>query len=355
MTRKPDPYDAAEGIPGPYDGDPVEEDDLWFLPAQEPGEAETEPLFPTPRAAPRPLFDPVEWRAAQDALSGDLADLALGFGALDERLRAGPRQWVHRLALLEVADLGWWAGDRIGAERLALWTGLRLGATGEDAQALARAGWAVRRLSGGPAPDAGGWAEGLAGFLDRAGAEGDTVPEAVADLGDVMAQAAALHPATRAAMLFHCWTMLGQGPSVGLEAAVMAARHGAAMGRGGALFLPLALSGPGALRGAGPAEQKLTAWLRGAAQAVTAALLHLDRVAAWSVRAIEKTGDLSGRTPPALIEVLTAWPMVTAPLAEAQTGASRAAVQRNLDLFARRGLVREVTGQGRYRVWTAAV
>ncbi|MCC0028718.1 MAG: MarR family transcriptional regulator [Brucellaceae bacterium] len=49
------------------------------------------------------------------------------------------------------------------------------------------------------------------------------------------------------------------------------------------------------------------------------------------------------------------WPQVTAPLAEAETGASRAAVQRNIDKLAERGLIREVTGQGRYRVWMIAV
>lgn len=40
-------------------------------------------------------------------------------------------------------------------------------------------------------------------------------------------------------------------------------------------------------------------------------------------------------------------------MAEALTGKSRAAVQRNLTLFQARGLVREVTGQGRFRFWKA--
>jgi len=81
--------------------------------------------------------------------------------------------------------------------------------------------------------------------------------------------------------------------------------------------------------------------------------LHLDRLAAWQLRATQATTDLSGRTPPRLLRLLTDWPSLSAPLAEAESGASRAAVQRNLDLFAARGLIREVTGQGRYRVWTA--
>jgi Fe2+ or Zn2+ uptake regulation protein len=40
-------------------------------------------------------------------------------------------------------------------------------------------------------------------------------------------------------------------------------------------------------------------------------------------------------------------------MAEALTGASRAAVQRNLAWMETRGLIREVTGQGRYRMWCA--
>lgn len=353
MMRDKDALLAETGPEGLYDTDPVPEDDLWFLPGEDEEEAAD---FLAPRRAPPPkLFDPGDWRAAQATLAADLADLAVHFGALDERLRAGPDEWVQRLALLEVADLGWWAGDRISAERLALWTGLRLGATGDDTQALARAGWAVRRLSGGPAPADGGWQAGLAEFLGRSTAEGDAVPDTVADLAEVMQAADGLHPAVASAMMFHAWMALGQGPSTSLEAAVLAARHGAGMARGSAVFLPLALSGPGALRGTGSPEQKLAAWLRGSAQAVVAALLHLERIAAWRDRAAEATADLSGRTPPALIGVLTAWPIVTAPLAEARSGASRAAVQRNLDLFTRRGLIREVTGQGRYRVWTASI
>ena len=45
--------------------------------------------------------------------------------------------------------------------------------------------------------------------------------------------------------------------------------------------------------------------------------------------------------------------MLGAAQAETETGASRAAVLRNLDLLEARGLVREVTGQGRFRVWAA--
>ena len=62
---------------------------------------------------------------------------------------------------------------------------------------------------------------------------------------------------------------------------------------------------------------------------------------------------LSGKTPPALRAVLTEWPVVSAPIAETLTGASRAAVQRNLAWMEAQGLIREVTEQVRFRMWRA--
>lgn len=352
----PDPDDEAldEGPRSIYDTDPPDDEDLWFLPPAD--DEEPEAFLPSiPRLEERLLFDPRDWRAAQSELSAELADLAVTFGALDERLRAGPRGWGHRLALMEVSDLGWWTGDRISVDRLALWTGLRIGATSDDVQALYRAGWAVRRLSSGAGPSDNGWDAGLTAFLDRQAQGIEDVPEAVIDLAEVMHNVAGLHPVTQAAIGFHAWRALSPGIGQDTEAAIIAARHAATMGRGGALFMPLSLSGPGALRGVGTSDEKLSAWIRGAGQASLAALLHLDRINAWERRARDAISDLSGRTPPVLIDALMAWPMVSAPLAEELTHASRAAVQRNLDKFSDRGLIREVTGQGRYRVWTAAL
>lgn len=59
---------------------------------------------------------------------------------------------------------------------------------------------------------------------------------------------------------------------------------------------------------------------------------------------------LSGKTQPAMCAVLIEWSLVSASMAEVLTGASRAAVQRNLAWIEARGLIREVTGQGRYRM-----
>lgn len=334
------------------------EDDLWFLPG--PDLEEDVPPGMRPARPPEQvvLFEAAPWRAAQAELALELAEVAGLFGALDQRLRTGPAGWGARLALREVADLSWWSGARLSQERIALWDALRIGATEDTERALARAGWAIRRLTAGPAPG-----EGLARFLERTPRARAASPEQVpddplADLSDILASGPGLHPVAAAARLFHAWRALGPPGAADLEAAVLGMRHAAGAARApgqGALFLPLAQTGTEALRGQGDPRARLAAWLRGAERATLAALLHLDRVATWRQRVDEAIADLSGRTPHALVALLEAWPLVSASLAEAETGASRAAVQRNLDRLEQRGVIREITGQGRYRFWVAAV
>lgn len=349
--QDPDPAEGEDGTP---------EADLWFLPGPDLEEDDVPPgAPPLPRADRRPLIDPGAWLRAEREASGDLARVALLFGELDARLRDAPTGLRQRLAQREAADLSWWAGDRVSPDRLALWTAMRIGATEEDAQAVARAGWAVRKLSGGPPP-----ATDLSAFLERpgdeaeAGLRGGAELGAVAELVELLEASMGLHPVTQAAMLFRSWRILGAERSRDIEAAVLAARHGGGMARRpgqGALFLPIAATGSGALRAGGPPDRALRAWLAGAEQATLGTLMQLDRLVAWRRRAGAATSDLSGRTPRRLIEVVEAWPLVSAPLAEAETGASRAATQRNLERLEARGLIREMTGQGRYRVWTAAL
>lgn len=344
---KSNPFESA----GLYDDPEPLDDDAWFLPAP----PEADDLPPLPRADQRRLFDPAEWRAAQADLAMDLADLALRFGALDDRLRGRPEGGNRRLSLLEVADLGWWTGDRITADRLAQWHELRLAGVQDDAQALARADWAVRRLTGGPAPGQGGWGVGLTAFLGRGTSDGDSRGD-IADMAQVMDDCLGLHPLAAAAVLFHLWRRLGQGGAVrDTEAAVLAARHADTAGRGGALFLPLALSSGAGLRATGSTRDLLAAWLRGAELAVQAALLHLDRVQVWHIKATDALAGLQGRVPALMVQLFTDLPSVSAPLAENHSGASRAAVQRNLIHLQTRGLIRETTGQSRYRTWTAAL
>ncbi len=351
-AEDPGGHAHAEESRGPYDPGPADDDAAWFLP---PLDAAPDPATWPGRTGDRQaLFDAAVWRAAQMDLCVELADLSFRLGTLDERLRTGPASWVQRLALMEVAELGWWTGDRIAAERLVLWTGLHLSGVQDDAPALTRAGWAVRRLAGGPGP--GDSAPTLAAFLGRRAATAAAYPDGAEDAADALAGMTGLHDLTRAAALFHLWRSLGDGGAGrDIEAVVLAARIGAAGCRGGAVFLPLAFAGGSGLRATGSAGDRLAAWISGADQSILAMLLHLDRLQGWARRAQEQTSDLTGRTPAMLIRLLAEYPAVTAPMAKAHCPASRASIVRNLNLMQDREVIREITGQGRYRVWTARI
>ena len=325
------------------------EDDLWFLPG--PMEEEPDFLPPGQRIERRETSALDDWRCAEAGNAARLARAAGRLCALDDRLKRGPEGWRHRLALMEAADLSWVVGDRISQDRLALWILLRLSGVQDDSTALARVGWAVRRLTSGLGPEVD-----LSAFLDRRDPE-NMVDEAepFADRAgswlDMMAQTAVLHPITRACMGFHLWSLAGlaqQGDR--MEAVVTAARIAASESKG-AIFAPLAMGGAGGLRAGGPPGERFARWLEGMEIACLTAMRHLDDIESWAARAEDEMAPLSGRTPSALRAALTEWPLVSAPMAEALTGASRAAVQRNLAWMEARGLIREVTGQGRYRMW----
>ena len=341
-----DPLVNAEGL------EETSEDDLWFLPG--PMDEEPDYLPPGPRAELRETAVLDDWRKAEAGNAARLARVAGRIGALDDRLRRGPKGWRHRLALMEAADLSWFVGDRIGPDRLALWKSMRLSGVQDDTAALARVGWAVRRLTGGLGPEVD-----LSAFLDRRdpenlGVEAEPFADRAGGWLDLMAQAADLHPVTRACMGFHLWSLAGLGQHGDrMEAAVTAARIVASEGKG-ALFAPLAMGGAGGLRSGGPPADRLSRWLDGMETACLTAMRHLDDIEAWSARAEAEMSPLSGRTPPALCAVLTEWPLVSAPMAEALIGASRAAVQRNLAWMEARGMIHEMTGQGRYRMWRVA-
>ena len=316
---------------------------------------EDEPDFlpPRPRAEPNETAILGDWRKAEADSAARLARVAGRIGALDDRLKRGPEGWRHRLALIEAADLSWFVGDRIGPDRLALWISMRLSGIQDDTVALARVGWAVRRLTGGPGP-----VPDLSAFLDRRdpenlGDEAEPFADRACGWLDLMTQAAGLHPFTRACMGFHLWGLAGLGQQGDrMEAAVTAARIAASEGKG-AVFAPLSMGGAGGQRAGGPPTDRLERWLDGMENASLTAMRHLDDIEAWAERAKAEMTPFSGKTPPALRAVLTEWPLVSAPMAEAQSGASRAAVQRNLAWMEARGLIHEVTGQGRFRMWRA--
>jgi hypothetical protein len=237
------------------------EGDLWFLPG--PIDGYPVDLPPGPWAESRETSALDDWRKAEAGHAARLARVAGRLGALDDRLQRGPEGWRHRLALIEGAELSWFEGDRIGPDRLALWVALRLSGVQDDSAALVRVGWAVRRLTGGPGPE-----QDLSAFLDRRDPENlNDEAEPFADRAggwlDLMAQAADLHPITRAGMGFHLWSLAGLGQQGDLmEGAVTAARIAASEGRG-AIFAPMAMGGAGGLRANGPPADRLARWLVG--------------------------------------------------------------------------------------------
>ena len=314
-------------------------------------EADADTLsFGEPATTRASLVDAAGWRAAEAILAGELAKLSFDLGRLAERMRMTGPGALQRLALEEAVALSWWTGDRIGADRLALWTSYRIGAAEEDGGGLIRTAWAARRL-GAAVAQGRVLAETLAAALGEEGrADPGLIAEAAAEL-DPLAGCTAV---TQGAAVFHLWRSLDERPDHlrGLEGAVLGARIA---GQAGLPFLPLALTGVGALTANGSLEARLAGWINGAHRAVLAALMKLDRLAAWRARAGAETADLSGRTTARLIAALAAHPMLAAPQAEAESDASRAAVQRNLDVLRERRLIREVTGQGRFRVWAAEV
>lgn len=313
--------------------------DPWFLPAPPSGDD-----TPLPHADRRALADPSHWRVAQADCAPELAQAAFRFGLLSARLADLPDGYTTRLSLMEAAELSWFAGDRISPARLSLWLALRATSATDDAAALSRAAWAQRRLVSGPPPDAGGWASGLPAFLGRS-------PAATAGLAELLDRGTGLHPVVLAHFAFRAALLASDSDAAPLEAAVLAARI-AAQDTAAAPFLPLTLAGDHALRATGPVTDRLRLWLSGAEAATRAALAHLDRLAQWEARARAAAPTAHAR---AIIAACAARPQIGTADAAALTGASRTTAQRQLAALTAAGCLREMTGQGRFRVWTAAL
>ncbi len=353
MARVPFTEDADPlGPPGPYDPDEGAEETPWFVPPVEAGTEADAPPMPWRMPAPRRGAggDLAAWQAAEAAQAAGLARAATALGALDERVRVASPGLRRRLVLREAADLCWHLGARVTVERLALHLADRLTGAAAAGEAVDLAARATRRLtSGGPLDPAS-----LADFLGLPSSA--PLPRPLVAWRDALAEGAGLHPLTRAARAWHDWRhegLSGDGPPV--EGALAAARIGAeALRPGGLGFVPVALAGPGALRPQGDAPARLAAWIAGVERSALAGLMEADRLATWERDAAARTGDLSGRTPPRLIAALSDQPVASVPTLATATGASRAAVQRNMALFEARGLVAELTGQSRFRYWRIA-
>ena len=165
---------------------------------------------------------------------------------------------------------------------------LRVSTVTDDAQALYRIGWTVRRLTGGPAPLARrsgvGDPETFPDRRDRLGqgarfedakapsrgvgvAEREAFEDRATGWLVMMDQAEDLHPVTRACMGFHPWQVAELSPvDDPLEAAVTASRVAITEltpsgSMSGAIFAPIAMGGGGGFRAIREPPARLARWL----------------------------------------------------------------------------------------------
>jgi len=328
----------------------ADEGDLWFLPGPPIDEAPTDP--PWRLAERQAIFEVRAWRRAEGAQGRGLARAAAAFARLDARATKG---FAKRLAYAEASALLWAQGDWVQPDRIALYGLLRESAL-RDARALSQADWATRRMLGAGLPD------DLGAFLGRHQVEYDGLEAVgwapslrmVGEAEDWQAAREALadcHAITQAAALFSAWRAFGlSAPNDALEAGVAAGKLGGVEGRN-LRFLPVATGGPIGQGGA-PAD-RLARWYGAVENACLKAEMELDKLVRWRGKAEAATKGLSGKTPPLLIQALLEAPALTASMVAVATGADKATARRNLNAFAKLGLIREITGQGRYRFWAA--
>lgn len=326
-----------------------DEDDLWFLPGPPEDVAPTDP--PWAVVDHRPVFNPRDWMLAEAEQGRGLARAAAAFARLDARMTTG---FAKRLALGEISAMLWAQGDWVEAEKIALY-GLQRETSIKDAQVLSAADWGVRRLLSAGLPD------DLGPFLGRHKAEHDGLEDLgqhpvgiefeglVDDWQAARGAVKDLHLITQAAALFSAWRAFGLSePGSVLEAGVAAIKMGAVEGRL-LKFIPVASGG--AIGQGGDVKVRLARWYKAVENACLKAEMHLGQLSHWQDKAAAVTKNLSGRTPALLIDAMLETPALSVGMAAVICRCNQATAQRNLNIFAQRGLIRETTGQGRYRYW----
>lgn len=306
---------------------------------------------------------PAEWVAAQSVLAVDLAGAALAAGRLEARLslmddkaRAGANR---RLALIEIEEMLRAQGTPLSREEVGL--DAMAARAGTDLQAMAQARWALRRLEGQSDPVR--LRDFLALHRNPAQADmpwserpvGDAFDDAARDFLDAMEELSGLHPLARAPAARMLWRLADLSPdSAAIEGAVWAARD-MACATPGLVFLPLGRHGRAIWADGGPPAQRLSRHLAAVAQGTTDACRLLDRIADWTRAACEATDTIKGQNPARIIAALAAHPVLHTAQVEELAGISRDTAERLLSRMRRMGLVREITGARRFRLWVAAL
>lgn len=314
----------------------------------------------------QPLADPTPWFAAQVAQGRGLADAARDLGRLEATIAAlSPAEAAgarERLALIEVEAM-------LRAQGLMLAQGeigreVMEAGTRADPEAVRLARWAIRRLDG-----QGALAD-LPAFLGlhrRASADdapvpgldlrprGDDFDAAAAEFLQAADGFAALHPLARGPAILALWRMAGLSPPGHVvEPAIWSARH-MAIGAEGVRFVPMGRHGRRVWTGYGPPADRLAAHLAALSAGAQEGRALVGRIRDWSAQARSATAPIKGDNAARVIAVLAARPLVSAMEVEARAGVSRPTAERMLKRLTDLGLIREVTGHRRFRLWTVAV
>ncbi|AGT11418.1 helix-turn-helix domain-containing protein [Paracoccus aminophilus] len=311
------------------------------------------------------LTDPEVWLRAEARLAQPLARAACALGALDAAIEEAP--WLaQRLALIEVESMLWGQGvilrrEDIGRELLAA-------RSGADTEGLTQARWALRRLL--PAHgsnDPARRTRDLRSFLGLHRVEIGGLSDALtqrpcgADFDESarlfqhdLTGFAKCHPLTRAAAALMLWRRAGLSPvedvieSATFTAIVMV-EDLASLG-----FAPLGAHGRQVWRSSAAPEARLQLWLTAVLEGATDARAELRRFRNWRAAALRSVAAMKGGTPARLVEFALQRPLISTEDAELALGISRDSAERGLTRLQAAGLLREVTGRGRFRLWTTA-
>lgn len=307
-------------------------------------------------------FDMAPWLAAQRRLAAPLAKAAGEVGRLDGSLAslAAPvaQRLRHRLALAETEAMLWAGGTVLGRDEIGL--DLHAARAASDPRALVLARWALRRLDG------QGRLDDLPGFLGLRpvaipgptdmligrprGAEFDALAGAFLA---AMGQAGDLHPLARGPLCLMLWRQAALSPPEQVAEAACWSARAMADGALALRFVPMGAGGRRVWTGFGPPEDRLAAHLAAVAEGARASRRMIAQIGAWTATALRATAGLRGGTAARVIALLAAQPLVSAPAAEAGAAISRITAERMLNRLTTMGLTREVTGGGRFRLWTA--
>lgn len=318
---------------------------------------------PLPQADHTPLIDPRKWQRAQEMSVTELADAAMAVGRLDAMLgdmsgtdRDGA---IRRLALTEVEAMLWAQGTPLRREEIG--RDLMDARADADLEAMRQARWALRRLEGAAVPPElraflglhRSEFTGLAQDIARRAA-GHDLDEAIAGFHEQNERLAGLHAFCRGPALRTLWRLSDLSPpDTPIEAAVWTARQMAA-GTEALTFLPMGRHGRAVWTDSGDPARRLPNHLAALTLGATEARIQLLRLRDWAAEAKLRTARIKGQNPARVIDALAAHPLMSTAMVEQATGTSRDTSERLLARMHRMGIVREVTGTKRFRLWAAA-